>query len=371
MRYFPFTLVLTYCTLVASSLSNYICTEDERSQHPNHCFLMDLAASDPEKMTKALSRWAQDLRIQAPVLFDQDRVVNVQRKLRSSKKTPTVLSHGMGDSCYNSGMQSITNRVESLTHQYATCIPTGDNLHEDTLNGYFKSMLDNVDIFAEQVRSDPQLTNGFNAIGFSQGNNIIRGYIAKYNDPPVKTFISVNGVNGGISAVPFCIPSSSVSSSQLSSRICDALMEMASHRAYSDFSQTHSFQACYWRDPRPSAREQYQKFSQLAHIGNEGIMTNYTYNLNWAKTEKFVWIMANDDKIVWPKEGEQWGSPDPEDPFDDSSILPYRETEWYQKDLFGLRTADVSGKNYFENFDGDHLQFEIEDFDRWVMTYLN
>jgi palmitoyl-protein thioesterase len=100
-------------------------------------------------------------------------------------------------------------------------------------------------------------------------------------------------------------------------------------------------------------------------------MTNYTFNLNWAKTEKFVWIMANDDKIVWPREGEQWGSPDPEDPFDDSSILPYRETEWYQKDLFGLKTADVSGKNYFENFDGDHLQFEIEDFDRWVMTYLS
>jgi palmitoyl-protein thioesterase len=96
-------------------------------------------------------------------------------------------------------------------------------------------MLDNVDIFAERVRSDPKLADGFNAIGFSQGNNIIRGYIAKYNDPPVKTFISVNGVNGGISAVPFCIPSPS--SSLLSSRICDSLMEIASHRAYSDFSQ--------------------------------------------------------------------------------------------------------------------------------------
>jgi palmitoyl-protein thioesterase len=198
---------------------------------------MYLAASDPNKMSKALSQWAQDLRLQVPVVFDQDSVENLQRKLRGSKNNPTVLSHGMGDSCYNSGMQSITNRVESLTHQYATCVPTGDNLHEDTLNGYFKSMLDNVDIFAERVRSDPKLTNGFNAIGFSQGNNIIRGYIAKYNDPPVKTFISVNGVNGGISAVPFCIPSFSTSLSQSSSRICDALMEMASHRAYSDFSQ--------------------------------------------------------------------------------------------------------------------------------------
>jgi hypothetical protein len=229
------TILVAYFSLVLCASGSYICTEHERSQYSNHCFLMDLAASNPVKMSNALSQWAQDLGLLLPVFLDEGSLTHVERKLRSSKNYPSVLSHGMGDSCYNAGMQSITNRVESLTDQYATCIPTGDNLHEDTLNGYFKSMLDNVDIFAERVRSDPKLADGFHAIGFSQGNNIIRGYIAKYNDPPVKTFISVNGVNGGISAVPFCIPSTS--SSLLSSRICDSLMEIASHRAYSDFSQ--------------------------------------------------------------------------------------------------------------------------------------
>lgn len=132
--------------------------------------------------------------------------------------------------------------------------------------------------------------------------------------------------------------------------------------------QAHSFQACYWRDPRPSMREEYQKFSQLAHIGNESPITNNTYNLNWSKAGAFVWIMANDDKIVWPKQGEQFGAPDPNDPF--NSILKYRQTEWYEKDLFGLKTADREGKNFFEAFDGNHLEFEIDDFDRWVSTYL-
>ena len=28
-------------------------------------------------------------------------------------------------------------------------------------------------------------------------------------------------------------------------------------------------------------------------------------------------------------------------------------------------------KNFFEQFDGDHLQFSLDDFDRWVTTYLS
>ena len=46
------------------------------------------------------------------------------------------------------------------------------------------------------------------------------------------------------------------------------------------------------------------------------------------------------------------------------------QTDWYKMDLFGLRTADEASKNYFESFPGDHLQFKIEDFDKWIQTYL-
>jgi palmitoyl-protein thioesterase len=67
-------------------------------------------------------------------------------------------------------------------------------------------MDDSVDAFAAGVAADSNLQKGFHAIGFSQGNNIIRGYIAKVNSPAVHTFISVNGVNAGIGAVPYCQP---------------------------------------------------------------------------------------------------------------------------------------------------------------------
>jgi palmitoyl-protein thioesterase len=150
--------------------------------------------------------------------------------------------------------------------------------------------------------------------------------------------------------------------------VCDLLMEQASRRAYTAFAQEHSFQANYWRDPRPSERALYQEFSQLAVWNNEADYVNQTLVDNWSKTTTFVWVMATEDTMVWPKEGEQWGAPDPQNPF--ASILPMKSTEWYQKDLFGLKTAEEAGKNHFESFVGDHLAFTEDDFERWIETYF-
>jgi palmitoyl-protein thioesterase len=282
-------------------------------------------------------------------------------------------------------MRYITERVANLTKNYATCVPTGDNHHDDVLNGYFMSMDENIDIFAKKIKQDPKLSGGFHAIGFSQGNNVIRGYIARYNDPPVHTFISINGVNAGISAVPYCIPSyrklekmlknddgsDHVMMTGLHNKICDALMEVASHKAYTEFSQNHSFQANYWRDPRPVEKKSYQMHSQLAKLGNEVLeQRETTLYENFQKTQKFVWVLATQDTIVWPKEGEQWGAPNSNatDPFVD--ILPMKETEWYQRDLFGLKSADEQGKFFYEEFEGDHLRFSLSDFDSWIRKYI-
>ena len=123
-----------------------------------------------------------------------------------------------------------------------------------------------------------------------------------------------------------------------------------------------------------SKQEDYHKYSQLARWNNEGPNNNnQTLNENFAKTSRFVWVMATADSMVWPKEGEHWGCPDNsdgKDPFA-SPILPMNETEWYQKDLFGLRTAQEQGKNAFETFEGDHLRFSLEEFERWIHTYLS
>merc|ERR1712100_539146 len=82
---------------------------------------------------------------------------------------PTVLGHGMGDSCFEPGMASIGRAIAKRTGSYATGKPTGGNIITDTINGFLMNMDKSVDVFAEKIRADPKLKGGFNAIGFSQG----------------------------------------------------------------------------------------------------------------------------------------------------------------------------------------------------------
>lgn len=361
-------LLLLSWSLVASSssVSHRACDTHDRETHPILCSFIDRVLSDPDTVSREIHEWAKSHGLLVDISKDKKTATSIAIKRRlGTTGMPVVFAHGMGDSCFNDGMQHITAHVASLLNVYAACIPTGKDQREDTNNGYFLNMNANVDIFAEAITHDDKLKDGFHAIGFSQGNNVIRGYIARYNDPPVNTFISVNGVNAGIGAVPYCVPKLA---SGVGFSICDVLMEQASNRAYTDYAQEHIFQANYWRDPRPVKADAYKKYAQLAQWNNENDHVNQTLKENFGKTRKFVWILAEQDTMVWPKQGEHWGAPDPNDPF--HTILPMNETEWYQKDLFGLRTAQEAGKNHFESFDGDHLQFSMGDFDGWVTKYL-
>ena len=84
---------------------------------------------------------------------------------------PTVTAHGMGDSCFNAGMKEITTLVGTTLGTYSVCIPTGNRL-TDTTNGFLMTMNENVDVFADKILKDAQLKDGFNCVGFSQGNSL-------------------------------------------------------------------------------------------------------------------------------------------------------------------------------------------------------
>merc|ERR1711870_6865 len=107
-------------------------------------------------------------------------------------------------SCFNDGMKQITDKTGEHLGSYSVCIPTGDDLNSDTNNGFFMTMNKNVEVFAEAIKKDPKLAGGFNAVGFSQGNSIIRGYIHRYNSPPVKSFVSMHGIMMGVAGLPQC-----------------------------------------------------------------------------------------------------------------------------------------------------------------------
>ena len=183
---------------------------------------------------------------------------------------PTVTAHGMGDSCFNEGMQEITEIVGNTTGNYAVCIPTGNNEVSDTMNGFLMTMDHNVDAFAERIAKDPKLANApyINCVGFSQGNSLCRGYIHKYNNPPVANFLSVHGTVSGVAGFPNCNPSG------LLGPVCKQLADLCGDAAYNPVTQNILFQVDYYRDPLRVNTSAYKKYSQIAQWNNEGDAVN-------------------------------------------------------------------------------------------------
>jgi len=273
---------------------------------------------------------------------------------------PTVTAHGMGDSCFNAGMKQITELIAQTTSQYAVCVPTGATKGKDTNNGFFMTMDKNVDVFAAAIKKDPKLANGFNCAGFSQGNSLCRGYIQKYNDPPVITFLSVHGTVSGVAGFPHCNPTG------LLGPVCRTLTNLGGAAAYNKLAQNTLFQIDYFRDPTDVNQTNYKTYSQLAQWNNEGETVDPKINANFAKVKRWAMVKAMKDTMVYPNDGEWWG----QFAADGKTRLAMNETEWYTKDLFGLKTADQAGKIMFDSSPGNHLQFTETELFGWVDKYF-
>jgi len=218
----------------------------------------------------------------------------------------------------------------------------------------------NVDVFAANIRKDSRLRGGFNCVGFSQGNSLCRGYIQKYNDPPVRNFLSVHGTVVGVAGFPNCNPAG------LLGPVCDTLAHVCGDLAYTDLTQNLLFQADYFRDPMRVHTDAYKSHSQIAQWNNEGVSVNATYKANFVSVSKFIMVKALADTMIFPNEGEHWGH------FADGSlktVVPMRETEWYKQDLFGLKTVDEAGKIQFNTTTGNHLQFTRDQLLSWVKDF--
>jgi len=283
----------------------------------------------------------------------------------SAAHLPTVFMHGMGDSCFNPGMKQITELTGKHTGSYSVCIPTGATQAEDTNNGFFMTMNKNVDVFAEAIKKDSNLAGGINAVGFSQGNSVVRGYIQKYGSlpgyPTVSTWLSVHGTVVGVASFPKCNPSG------LLGPVCKFIDRFAAGPiGNTEFMQNHIFQADYFRDPKLVNTSEYKANNQLAQWNNEGNKVDPTIAENFGKVKRFAMIKALKDTMIYPNDGEWWGAFDA----DGKTRLAMNETEWYKKDLFGLKTADEAGKIFFNTTTGDHLQFTEAELFGWVDQYF-
>merc|ERR1711972_1205054 len=88
---------------------------------------------------------------------------------------------------------------------------------------------------------------------------------------------------------------------------------------------------------------------------------------NFKKTKTFAMVRALKDEMVYPNEGEHWGS------LPDGTYglpLSMNGTKFYQDNLFGMKDADAAGKIFFETTPGDHLEFSDAQLRAWVDKYF-
>uniref|UniRef100_A0A7N6BXV6 Palmitoyl-protein thioesterase 1 n=1 Tax=Anabas testudineus TaxID=64144 RepID=A0A7N6BXV6_ANATE len=266
----------------------------------------------------------------------------------NNKTVPLVLWHGMGDSCCNPlSMGAIKKMVEEeIPGIYVLSLMIGKNVVEDTENGFFKDVNEQVSMVCTQLAKDPQLKGGYNAMGFSQGAQFLRAVAQRCPSPPMKNLISVGGQHQGVYGLPRCPGEHSA--------ICDMIRKALNSGAYSDLVQKHLVQAQYWHDPLND--DLYKKHSLFLADINQERGVNETYKKNLQLLEKFVMV-----KFLVITFNLLHSSLQTE---------TLQESVLYKEDRLGLAAMDKAKKLVFLASKGDHLQFTNEWFNANLLPYL-
>ncbi|CAF4550747.1 unnamed protein product [Rotaria sp. Silwood1] len=286
-------------------------------------------------------------------------IVCLSHTIFISGSPPIVLWHGMGDSCCNP--LSLGTIIKLLKRQlpgpYILSLRIGSNIAEDTSNGFFMNVNHQIDYVCKLLNSDENLSQGYHAIGFSQGGQFLRAIAQRCPNPPMLNLISIGGQHQGVFGFPRC-PGDNIT-------ICNYIRDLLHFGAYESFVQNHLVQAEYWHDPHQE--ETYRKASIfLADINQERIF-NQSYKNNLLKIRNLILVKFLRDSMVTPSESEHFGFYEENNI---SKIIPLRESLLYLNDLLGLKIMDEQLRIKFLESDTDHLQFTDQWFIDNIIPYL-
>eukprot|EP00924_Labyrinthula_sp_SR-Ha-C_P007569 snap_masked-scaffold_42-processed-gene-0.9-mRNA-1 protein AED:0.04 eAED:0.07 QI:0/-1/0/1/-1/1/1/0/323 len=296
-------------------------------------------------------------------------IIAIRIVLSVSTPIPVIISHGMGDSCFNPGIKSLSKAVSSwLSNAEVLCVPLGDSLTDDALHSFSLTMTEQVEVYANRLKK-LSLENSFssyNGLGFSQGNLLLRAYAQKYNEnpsyPTLKNFISIHGPMLGVAALPRCDPENAMFPLNY---FCKLLLTVSTSLAYSNYIQNHLAQSNYLRSV--FYYDSYIRTEFLPLLNGE---TQQDCG-SLASLESLVLVKAANDQMVNPKESEWFGyykllATELTDEF----IEKYNETTFYKRDTFGLRTLDEQKKLFFIETPGDHLQVSNDAMRSLIKTHF-
>lgn len=276
----------------------------------------------------------------------------------SSPYVPIVYWHGMGD-CGVHVKYALRFIEKELPGVYIKSIQIGPSIAEDIKNSYFVNVNQQVEQVCKEIRDDPNLQKGYNAIGLSQGGQFLRAVAQRCGGgdgmPPMLNLISLGGQHQGVFGLPKC--------SAPQQEWCNMIDKLLTHVAYESWVQKFLVQAEYWHDPYKQ-KEYVQNSAFLADINNERKVKNATYKENLLKLRNFVLVLFKEDTIVEPKESEWFGF---FKPGSTNEMVPLEKSQLYTEDWLGLKEMKEDGRLHFLASEGDHLQFTEEWFNKNIL----
>ena len=107
-----------------------------------------------------------------------------------------------------------------------------------------------------------------------------------------------------------------------------------------------------------------EKSNFLADLNNENEY-NENYYKRMSNLTSLVLIKFNNDTMIYPPETAWFQSLD-----DNDNLITLSRSEFYVKDLIGIKKLNESGAIRFISLDGEHLSFTNEDLYDYAFDYL-
>lgn len=129
-------------------------------------------------------------------------------------------------------MGAVKDRIQSvLPNTYVYSVMIGGNMVSDEIQGFLSNANDQVDYVCQTVKNDPNLKNGFNAVGFSQGSQFLRALVERCDGINVYNLVSMGGQHMGVADIPDCTTPNGT--------ICEMVEYLLSFGIYTSFVQDH------------------------------------------------------------------------------------------------------------------------------------
>jgi len=251
-------------------------------------------------------------------LFVSAQLVN---NVNTTIETPLVLLHGVLSDAENT--QELADWLSSTFNRKVYNIELGDGIDTSLAPMTFQ-----LDLLCNVIYNLPELKDGFDFIGMSQGGILARGYVEMCNKYKVRNLITLVSPHGGVF---YKLP----------------IFNFV--KIYSpEMQQKYSF-TNYWRNPIDY--ELYLKNSTyLAELNNERLINNENKK-NIESLQNFVMVFSPFDTIVIPPQSTIFSLLD-----SNLDIIPIRDTDLYKQDWLGLQKLDNTNRLWLYKTNCTHME---------------